>query len=710
MLESIKNLFVDENIKLNFKSIKSELGMSRQHKDNEIKKILTKLELEGILFCDEFGNYQKFPSNFLIAQIHSSLKGKPFIILNNEKVYLDPEYLDGIVFYDTVVFTKMNDKYIPIKVVKRHINQVVCEVKINDDNQKYLEVCNMSGTTYVRIDHKNMKKLVEGERVLVELSTEISDNYYDAAFIKRIGHKNDMDTELKTIAYNNGFITDYNEEILEEIEKIPTEISEEDLMARVDKRDAKIFTIDCNDTKDIDDALEIKQLANGNFLLTVSIAHVSHYVKPGSALWEFAEYNTTSLYFADSVLAMLHAKLSNGICSLNPNEDRLARSFEMEINPYGDVVNFKTYKSVIHSRKKMTYDEVNQILEYNNVPEGYEDFVDELKLLYKLSLTLSLKRLNAGAIDLKNREIKWKINDDGKIEKDIREQGSAEKLIENCMVITNVCVGEYYSNMLLPFVYRNHEFPSYDKVKEVYKLIKNLGYRLDKINFTDDSQMIQKVICSLISSLSDEKSFDVLSIIILQALQRAYYNKENHGHFGLAVEYYSQSTSPIRRFLDLVIHTLIDYYESINNDIVEVERLEQYLDGVCYNASVKERCADKVEYEAGQLYMVRYMKDRIGEEFYGHISNITSKEISIKTTDLIDGSCFYDLKGTTFTYMPDSKSIKSKRLNMELRIGSNVKVRLADVDLGKRQIKFEIIEYNLEEVLIKNRTKKKEKN
>jgi len=685
MEEKIIKLF-ENNKELSINEIKKSLGMPRA--SMELIEILNKLELAGIIYQNNNDIYEKLPANFFITKLEFTSKGLPYFVRNHERIYLKNDNITGALNNDKIILEKIGKDYKLVKVLHRNLSNVICEVKINDEGIKYLEVANYKNKTLVRISSKDMKKLVEGERILVNITTIKIDDYYEGNFLKRIGHKNDFDSELKTIAYNNGFLTEYPEEIYREIEKFDDEVKTEDLTNRVDKRNDLIFTIDGASTKDIDDAVELKKLENGNYLLTVSIAHVSNYVKPGSALWAFAENNTTSLYFADSVLAMLHAKLSNGICSLNPNVDRLARSFEMEITPYGDVVNYKTYKSVIHSVKKMTYEDVNQILLDDHIPKEYEPYVENLKLMHELSKVLSLKRNHDGAVDFANKEIHFKVDEDGNIEKSITSSGPAEKIVENFMVTTNVETGKHFNRLLLPFVYRNHEFPITEKVKEIYTFLKKLGYRLEKINFTDDQYIIQK----MIRSLANKEEFVVLSVLILQSMQRASFSKDNQGHFGLAVDTYSQTTSPIRRFLDLVIHTLIDYYENIENNLDELPNIENYLINACGNATIKERCADKAEYEADKLYMVNYMKDKIGEEYYGYISNITSAGIFIKTTDLIDGFCNFDFTRNNFTYYPESKSIANKKENVELHIGSKVKVRLSDVDLSEREIIFDIIE------------------
>ena len=699
MDNKVLELFVDDE-KLSFKTIKKKLGISNQHKDEELEKVLKKLELDGLIYYDTDKDiYQNFPSNFLIAEINFSNKGNPFIILDDSHINLFWENVDGALNFDTIIFERIDNVYYVKKILKRLLNQVVCEVCFDENNSKYLKVHNQKNLVKVSIGTKALKKLTEGELVLVKIGTDKYDDYYIGEYIKRIGHINNLDDELKSIAYNNGFEPEYPELVMEEIENIPDEVQESDYEGRVDKTKDRIFTIDGDNTKDIDDALEISQLENGNFLLKVSIAHVSHYVKQGSALWDFAQRNTTSLYLVDSVLAMLHTKLSNGICSLNPDVDRLARTFEMEINPYGDIINYKTYKSVIHSKKKMTYDNVNKILEDNIIPDGYEDFVEDLKLLEKFSNIITTRRQADGAIDFNNNEITFKVDDEENIERSQNYQKTAEKIVENAMIVTGYSTGRYFEQLSLPFVFRNHEFPREEKLKETYRLIKSLGYKIDHVKDIDDPKIVQKIV----NSLSKKEEFVVLSVLILKSLQRAYFSKDNHGHYGLALDFYSQVTSPIRRFLDLVIHTLIDYYDNWELSIDNLSKIEKYLDDICPYASHMERCADKAEYESDLLYMVKSLQQNVGDEFYGFIYDINPSYIVVKTTDLIDGVCYYDLRGTDFRFHPESKQIYNKVTKQSIRIGNKVHLRLAEAALDSRQIKFEIMDFDQEPALIRTR-------
>ena len=703
MRSKIIELFKDSETKKSLKEIKKYLNIPKNMED-ELKKLLKKLELEGKIYCDKDNCYRKFPSNFYIKEVNVDKKGNQYIIMNHNCIHLNKQSQTGIINYDTVIFEKNNKAFTPIKVLKRHFKEMVCEV-ITKDNDKKLKISNLQHEVFIRIDHNTMKKLTIGEKVLVNISINRvpnKNNEYEGHFIKRIGHVNDFDTELKTIVYNNGFITEYPQEVYDELDNIPTEVTQEDKINRVDKTNNLIYTVDDENAKDLDDAIEVEKLPNGNYLLSVHIAHVSHYIKPGSASWKFAENNTTSVYLIDKVLSMLHSSISNGICSLNPNEERLARTFEMEINNYGEVINFNIYKSVIKSKKKMTYQALNEILEQGKIPQGYEEYTENIKLANELSKIMTAKREINGAISIKNKVPKFIIKDDGHIKEMIETQGTAEKIIENFMVYTNVAVGKYFSAMFLPFIYRNHELPKDDQIKRIYDFLKTLNYKINKININNYTDLIKR----LIKSLENKEEFPVLLIFILQMLPRAYYSPNNQGHFALATDCYSQSTAPIRRFLDLVIHTLIDYYENITDDLARYEELNEYLKNICKKASVAERCADQAEYDANKLYMLKYMEDKIGNEFDAFISDITPYYIAIKTTDLIDGFMTTDCLSINYKFLPESKTFYNKKENIKLQIGKKIKVQLYKIDYSKRIIIFNILNLSNTKQFTKVRIKK----
>ncbi len=680
----------------------------KEYDKDAISESLKTLELEGKLYSEN-KHYIAFPSNFFITKIYCNKKGFKYIHVKNGIKNLTSSEYDAYLPFDTVVFTYENKNLVPKKVLKRENSQVICEV-IEIDGKKKIQVV---GNNTFPI-HLSLKSLADkdmtlsdlplGTRILVDVSTEEFEGLYDADYIETIGHKDDLDAELTAIGYNNGFRIHYTADELKQIANTPSSVSEEEMRGREDFRNETIFTIDGAHTKDMDDAVGLKKLENGNYLLNVSIAAVAHYIKYASPLWNRAEQNTTSLYLIDSVSHMLHPKISNGICSLNPGVDRLAKSFLIEIDTTGKIVSFKIVDSVIHSKKKMTYEDVNILLENNQIPEGYEDFVEELLLMQELSTIISERRRKNGALDFDSSEITYILDEDKNIEDvEVTKQGQAQKLIENFMIITNEGMANYMLDLGLTFIYRNHEIPFKDKINEAIKIIKDVGYRFEAAKNTNDPHVIQKII----QSLSTKEEFFVLSSLLLRSMQKAYYSTENRGHYGLALAAYSQTTSPIRRFLDLVIQTILDNIDYFYDPNTDMEEIKKYLSRVCEHASIMERCADKAEYEANKLYMVDYINAHRDDEFDAYVADITPRYMIVKTPKLIEGIVYFDdIDDGNFEYNPNNKWLLNSSTNTRIIIGSKVKLRVKETDREHRIIYFYALSPTKVQESILNRVKK----
>ena len=680
----------------------------KEYDKDAISESLKTLELEGKLYSEN-KHYIAFPSNFFITKIYCNKIGFKYIHVKNGIKNLTSSEYDAYLPFDTVVFTYENKNLVPKKVLKRENSQVICEV-IEIDGKKKIQVV---GNNTFPI-HLSLKSLADkdmtlsdlplGTRILVDVSTEEFEGLYDADYIETIGHKDDLDAELTAIGYNNGFRIHYTEDELKQIANTPSSVSEEEMRGREDFRNETIFTIDGAHTKDMDDAVGLKKLENGNYLLNVSIAAVAHYIKYASPLWNRAEQNTTSLYLIDSVSHMLHPKISNGICSLNPGVDRLAKSFLIEIDTTGKIVSFKIVDSVIHSKKKMTYEDVNILLENNQIPEGYEDFVEELLLMQELSTIISERRRKNGALDFDSSEITYILDEDKNIEDvEVTKQGQAQKLIENFMIITNEGMANYMLDLGLTFIYRNHEIPFKDKINEAIKIIKDVGYRFEAAKNTNDPHVIQKII----QSLSTKEEFFVLSSLLLRSMQKAYYSTENRGHYGLALAAYSQTTSPIRRFLDLVIQTILDNIDYFYDPNTDMEEIKKYLSRVCEHASIMERCADKAEYEANKLYMVDYINAHRDDEFDAYVADITPRYMIVKTPKLIEGIVYFDdIDDGNFEYNPNNKWLLNSSTNTRIIIGSKVKLRVKETDREHRIIYFYALSPTKVQESILNRVKK----
>lgn len=434
----------------------------------------------------------------------------------------------------------------------------------------------------------------------------------------------------------------------------------------------------------MDDAVGITKTNDNKYILTVPIAHVSHYIPYNSPLWIRASKNTTSLYLANHVLHMLHPIISNGICSLNPNVERLAKTYRMTINENGYVENLEIFDSVIKSKKKMTYEDVNQIFYENTVPEGYEPFLKDLSLLQELSHIIENRRIKNGSLEFDSKEIEFLETEDS-LNLSAKTQKEAEKIIANCMIITNEAIADYTLNLCLISIYRNHEIPMDEKLRVTLKLIKSIGYKIECLKDTTDPHVLQKII----NSLSTKEEFFILSSLLLRSMQKAYYSTNNAGHYGLALDGYSQVTSPIRRFMDLIIEYILDNIENMLDPSFDVENFKNELEEYAKRASIMERCADKAEYEANKLYMVKYVKEHFDETFEGFIQDITPRGLIIKTKELIEGIIFFeDLDDGLYTYNKECRWLEHKNNNKKIMIGSKILLTPKELDEEFRVIYF----------------------
>lgn len=699
---------IKENANLTLNELQTKL--SDVSKD-EISTTLYELQLDGKIYNVAPNYYIPFPSNFFITTIYCTKKGIKYINHKGKTIFLNGEEYDSYLPFDLVVFAIHNKNFIPQQILKRENKEAICEIVIINGKKGIKLVGNNSFPIYLSLESlakQNLKlsDLVVGTRILVTIELEKFSGKYKGNFQKIIGHKDDLDAELLAIGYNNGFKILYTEEELEQVRNTPTTLLEEDYQDRINLCHERIFTIDDESTKDMDDAIGIKKLENGDYLLNVSIADVAHYIKPNTPLWKRAENNTTSLYLINGVSHMLHTKISNGICSLNPGVPRLAKTFFIRINPSGYIVDFSFVNSVINSQKKMSYQKVNEILENNSVPEGYEEFVPDLQLMQELSHILSNRHQQDGAIDFDSSEIHFILDDEHHItDIQTKKQKAAEKIIENFMVITNEGMANFMLDRTLTFVYRNHELPFKDKVAETLHLIESTGCRLESIKNCDNPQVIQKII----RTLSTKEEFFILSSLLLKSMQKAHYSTQNKGHYALALNAYSQTTSPIRRFLDLIIQTILDNLSKIYDGSLDINELENYLIESCAKANMMEINANKAEYEANKLYMIDYINSKKDEIFTAYVADITSKYIVIKLPNLIEGIMYFDdltsNSDEKYTFNPKNKWL-TNQAGHNIVIGSKLDVLVKECDRENRIIYFKAANLKREISTSLTRTKK----
>lgn len=675
----------------------------------DVNQSFNNLLKDNKIFKVDETKYGYMSENHFRKTLLTTKSGLKYIELDgNERLYIDIDKLNGAFNFDEVIVVKEGDKGKVLNIVKRANPNVVCEIE-NVNGVKKLHAFNIPNNVTFSISHNKIKDFVDGDRIIIKVDNINQSGSFDADFVKYLGHKDDPNSDINAIAASRDFEVEFSDEVLKEIEKIPTEVSEDEIKGTLDLRGECIFTIDGKDTKDIDDAISLVKLPNGNFKLGVHIANVSHYVKKGSAIFEDAYNRGTSVYLLNYVIPMLHHKLSNGICSLNPNEDRLARSCIMEIDKNGEVVNYKICLTTINSKKKMDYDSVNLILENDTIPEGYEEFVDTLKNMQELSNILTAKRKRNGALEFASNEIKINVDESGKTTGfTLCHQNSAEHLIENFMIIANETVANHITWLNLPCVYRVHDCPLDQVLNSTVTFISNLGYRINKVKNSENPKLIQQ----LLKKLSEYEEYPILSNLILRSMKRAYYTTENIGHFGLASTAYTHFTSPIRRFPDLMVHTLLDNYDNMYSESYSGEKLNDYLQNLetrlkegCRHSSYKERQADLAEDDSNKYAMLEYMEEYIGKPFEGTIIEITEKWIKIKTDNEIVGKVkLYDIDGDNFIFKREKCRLYGKNTGQQYRIGNKVLLTAKKIDKCDKEIYF-ILNGNLTKDYVKVKKK-----
>lgn len=513
----------------------------------------------------------------------------------------------------------------------------------------------------------------------------------EGKIIEILGKKGTKEAEILSIIKAHELPEKFPQKVIKEAEDVAVEIPKEEIERRLDIRHLNIFTIDGEDAKDLDDAISIEILENGNYNLGVHIADVTHYVKEKSKLDKEALKRATSVYLVDTVIPMLPKILSNGMCSLNPNEDKLTLSVFMEIDKNGKVVKYDIKETIINSKARMTYTEVSDILEKGDedLKKKYENILDDFYNAQDLSKILSKRRTQRGSIDFDFPEAKIILNEDGTVN-DIKhyERRISNRIIEEFMLVTNETVAEHYFWLNIPFVYRIHEFPSKEKMEELSKFVSTFGYTIKG----DLDDVHPKALQKIVEDIKGKKEEDAISTIMLRSLRQARYSPECSGHFGLAAKYYSHFTSPIRRYPDLQIHRIIK--EQLNNKINQ-KRIEQLTNIVDYSSTIsseKERKAELVERDVKDYYKALFMSDKIGQEFEGVVSSVTSFGMFIELDNTVEGLVrLANISDDYYIFDEGTYTIIGEATKKTYKIGDTVNIRVAKVNADLKEIDFELI-------------------
>lgn len=697
MKEQIVELLEKSEIALSSQQIYDLLNLNGVEALKNLLKDLDSLEKELLIYRTKKDHYMLFQNCSLKAgKFLANKNGYGFVDINeSEDIYIGRGNTNKAIHGDSVIIEIIDDT--PgkkegriVKIVDRSAKELVGEFNIiknvgvvtpDDDHFKF----------QIEIPLKDSKSAVDGHKVLVRILNRKSDNIYSGEIIKVIGHKNDPGIDILSIACKYGIEDTFSDEILDEVEKLPYDVKEKEKKGRKDLTNKQIFTIDGDDTKDIDDAISLDILENGNYLLGVHIADVSNYVTETSFIGKDALERGTSVYIGGRVIPMLPQKLSNGICSLNPDVERLAFSCDMEIDyKTGKRVNSDIYLSVIKSKKQMTYNNVNKILEENVVPEGYEEFKDTLIKMNELAHLLRKYKINRGYIDFDIEEAKIEVNDRGEaIDIKKRHRGEGENLIEDFMIAANEAVAETIYYMDLPFLYRVHGTPSEEKIQNFSKFVSVLGYKINgKLK-----NVTPKTVQNILDTLKPKKEHQILSKLLLRSMQKAIYDKNNIGHFGIASSCYTHFTSPIRRFPDLTVHRLLKTYLVDHKiDVETTELWDHKLDFIGPHSSKKERDAFECECEVDDMKMAEYMEKHIGEEYVGYISEVMSFGMFVELDNLVEGLVRIDTLKDHYLFDEETFTIRSKHDKRGFRLGDQVKIKVVASNKLTHRVDFEIVE------------------
>ncbi len=695
IIESIKK----EKRALSVHELESLLNLSTVNDLKELLKALNNLEEQARLYHTKKDKYMLFEdSNSRVGTLQVTTKGTGYVLLDNdEEIKVYPENLNGAINKDRVIVNILDNKTDPmegviVKIVERTNSQVVGTIYFKN-NHIYVKPDDRKLNITITIDKNYHNNLVEGHKVLVKLLGLNNHNEYRAQIIKIIGHINDPGVDVLCIMAEHNINDAFPNEVMEQVAKeIPDHLTPEEINKRLshtgrDLRDEVIFTIDGDDTKDIDDAISINMLDNGNYELGVHIADVSYYVKENSPLDKEALSRGTSVYLADRVTPMLPHELSNGICSLNPNVDRFALSCVMEIDTKGNVVNYDIFDSVIRSRIQMTYKKVNQILENNTIPEGYEPFADKLLLMKELAGILRENKVKKGYIDFEIDEAKVIVDEnDEAVDVVLRERGTGEKLIEDFMIVANETVASHFYHMDYPLVYRVHGEPSEEKMTTFMHLVSVMGYKVN----ANLNKITPHTIQDILEQLKDKKEYPILSSQMLRSMQKAVYDTNNIGHFGLASKIYCHFTSPIRRYPDLSVHRSIrKCLLDLNMSLDSIKKWEAKLPFIAEQSSMKERDAVDCERDVDEMKMAEYMEKHIGEEYEGIITGVMSFGFFVQLPNMIEGLVHVEeLKGDFYTYDESTFSLTSAKDKRGYRLGDVVKVVVKAANKENHTIDF----------------------
>lgn len=659
------------------------------------KEIINELIESGLVISKDNQLFLPQQLDLLVGRLTVNKKGFGFVIIGNEKddVFVAKDNLKNA-YQDDIVSLKVKNsdgnrvEGEIVSIIKRGKRKLVGELK-QGKKDYYIESTIPGLDKHIFIDKAHSHGAMPGHQVVVEIKTYKPT--VKGAVLEVLGHRSDPGIDILSIVRDHDVDVEFSEQVYKHLELFGDEINQEDTLARVDLRDELIVTIDGDDAKDLDDAISLKKLDNGNYYLGVHIADVSHYVSENSVIDNEAISRGTSIYLVDRVIPMLPHKLSNGLCSLHPHVDRLTISCYMEINNKGKVVDHKIIPSVINSNERMTYNNVNKILDGDiELNREYSDIKDLFYLMDELAKILKLVRDEQGAIDFDVKEAKILVDAKGKpYDVVLRQRGTSDKIIEEFMLLANETVAEHFARKELPFIYRIHENPKTSKLQQFTQTATLLGYKLE--GGLDD--LTPKQLSDLLESSKGTPEHEIIATLLLRCMQKARYDEHCLGHYGLANQYYTHFTSPIRRYPDLIVHRLIRRYLfdlEVNDE--SIAYVSSIMPDIAIQTSNLERRAITVERDVEDMKKAEFMESSIGKRFTGTISSITGFGFFVALDNTIEG-LVHITELTDDYYFYDEKNVRyvGRRSGKKFRMSDTVEITVLSASKKDKTVDFGIV-------------------
>lgn len=655
------------------------LEASLSLKVHEIEAVKKQMLTDEKLYIVDGTVYYIDEIHFLIGSFSVVREQFGFVENADQSIYINAEHFNNALDRDDVLISvHHSDKnYGKIIATVRRIREVLLGTMKKVKGKLLFFPYETKIYQPVTVRHTKIE-VAENDRVIGQIVSVEEKVTVDV--ISVLGQADEPGMDVLSVLYEHDFEIDFNEDVKAVIPTIPTEPNPKDFEGRVDHRDQHVITVDGDDAKDLDDAIYMESLANG-YRLYVHIADVAHYVKSGSVLDESAYGRTSSIYMVDRVVPMLPKEISNGICSLHPNVDRLAMTVQMDITFQGEVIDYHIYESVIQSKQRLSYTEVNS-------SENLKEAQSMVEMMLDCAARLNHKRRQEGSIDFDSGETEFIIDHEGKV-LDIfkKDRGVGEEMIEAFMVMTNEVVAKHCRYQSIPILYRIHPKPEKDRLQELSHTLRILGYRMRGSLEGIHPKTLQKAL----KHFEDKDEAPVVSRLVLRSMTKARYDKEPSGHFGLALEDYTHFTSPIRRYPDLLLHQRIKQY-IFNSNFDNFEADEAFVSKAGQHVSDKERSILEAEREVEKMKKAQFMQDKVGERYVGYISGVTNFGIFVELANTVEGLIHVrDMKDDYYFFDPSSQKLMGERTGVEYSLGNRVDVELVSVDMVEHVVNFKLI-------------------